>query len=127
MLSRSYPQNTDLRIGIPNMVIDELNGWLMNSMVGFPIQYLIHSNELRCMHGRRSLGRGLYPPLDGTNRVERSAREFEEIPSLAMSIEGHDPRREEEAPPREEMTKETPTNQGQRITMREYSLPAIRN
>ncbi|KAK1562524.1 hypothetical protein Q3G72_013320 [Acer saccharum] len=32
MLSRSYPQNTNLQIGIPNTRL------LMNSMVGFPIQ-----------------------------------------------------------------------------------------
>ena len=79
------------------------------------------------MHGRRSLGRGLYPPLDGTSCVERIEREFEVIPRQDMSTEGQDPRREEEAHPGEEMTEETPTNQGQRMTMGEYSLPAIGN
>ena len=37
------------------------------------------------MHGRRSLGRGVYPLLDGTNRVDRIVREFEEFPKEAMS------------------------------------------
>ena len=75
------------------------------------------------MHGRRSLGRGLYPPLEGTSRV----REFEAIPRQAMSTEGQQPRREDEGLFREEMTEETPTNHGQRMTMGEYALPAIGN
>ncbi|KAK0597013.1 hypothetical protein LWI29_020969 [Acer saccharum] len=75
------------------------------------------AQEHRCMHGRRSLGRGLHPPLDGTSRVERIVREIEEIPRQVMSTEGQDHMREEEAPLREEMAEETPTNQGQRMTM----------
>ena len=79
------------------------------------------------MHGRRSLGRGVHPPLGESSHVGRIVREVEEIPRQAISTEGQDPRREEEAPPREEITEETPTNQGQRMTMGEYSLPAIGN
>ena len=85
--------------------------------------YLFLFQVLSFMHGRRSLGRGVHPPLEGTSRV----REFEAIPRQAMSTEGQQPRREEEAPFREDMTKETPTNHGQRMTMGEYSLPAIGN
>ena len=44
-----------------------------------------------------------------------------------MSTEGQQPRKEEEAPFREKMTEETPTTHGQRMTMGEYSLPAIEN
>ena len=75
------------------------------------------------MHGRRSLGRGVHPPLEGTSRV----REFEAILRQAISTEGQQPRREDEAPFREEMTEETPTTHGQRMTMGEYSLSAIGN
>ena len=75
------------------------------------------------MHGRRSLGRGVHPPLKGTSRV----REFEEIPRQAMSTERQQPKREEEAPLREEMIEETPTTHGQRMTMGEYSLLAMGN
>jgi len=55
------------------------------------------------MHSRRSLGRGVHPPLEGTSRV----REFEAIPRQTMSTEGQQPRREDEAPLREEMTEVT--------------------
>ena len=75
------------------------------------------------MHGRRSLGRGVHPPLEGTSRV----REFEAIPRQTMSIEGQQPRREDKCPCREEMTEETQTNRGQRMTMGEYVLPDIGN
>ncbi|KAK0596280.1 hypothetical protein LWI29_014319 [Acer saccharum] len=90
----------------------------------YPLLYIIVIVELRCMHGRRSLGRGLYPPLDGTNHVERSMREFEEIPRQAMSTEGQDPKREKEAHPREEITEETLTNQGQRMTGGRFDVSA---
>ena len=75
------------------------------------------------MHGRRSLGRGVHPPLEGTSRV----REFEAIPRETMSTEGQQPMREDEGPLREEMTEETQTNRGQRMTMGEYALPDIGN
>ena len=44
-----------------------------------------------------------------------------------MSTERQQPRREEEAPLREEMIEETPANHAQRMTMGEYSLTAIGN
>ena len=75
------------------------------------------------MHGRRSLGRGVHPPLEDTSHV----REFEAIPRQTMSTEGQQPRREDEGPFREEMTEETHTNRGQRMTMGEYALPDIGN
>ena len=65
------------------------------------------------MHGRRSLGRGVHPSLEGTSRV----RKFKEIPRQDMSTEGQQPRREEEAPFREEMTEETPATHGQRMKL----------
>ncbi|KAI9168998.1 hypothetical protein LWI28_005215 [Acer negundo] len=83
--------------------------------------------EFRCMHSRRSLGRGLHPPREESSRVGRIAREFEEIPRQDMNMEGQEPRKEDETPPMEELAQETPTNQGQKMTMREYSLPAIGN
>ncbi|KAK0606613.1 hypothetical protein LWI29_001539 [Acer saccharum] len=76
--------------------------------------------EFRCMHGKRSLGRGVHPPLGESSRVGRIVREVEEIPRQTMSTVGQEPRREDEAPPREEVTQETPTNQGQRMTMGEF-------
>ena len=44
-----------------------------------------------------------------------------------MSTEGQQPRKEEKAPLREEMTEETLATYGQRMTMGEYSLPVIEN
>jgi hypothetical protein len=85
--------------------------------------YLFLFQVLSFMHGRRSLGRGVHPPLEGTSRV----REFEAIPRQTMSTEGQQPRREDEGPFREEMTEETHTNRGQRMTMGEYALPDIGN
>ncbi|KAI9191952.1 hypothetical protein LWI28_015936 [Acer negundo] len=83
--------------------------------------------EFRCMDGRKSLGRGLHPPREESSCVGRIAREFEEIPRQDMNMEGQEPRREDEAPPMEEVTQETLTSQGQRMTKGEYSLPAISN
>jgi hypothetical protein len=79
------------------------------------------------MHSRRSLLRGLHPPLEESSRVGRIVREFEEVPRQTLNMDEQAPMREDEAPPREEVTQETPTNQGQRMTIGEYSLPTIGN
>ncbi|KAK0600240.1 hypothetical protein LWI29_012961 [Acer saccharum] len=64
----------------------------------------LESEELRCMYGRRSLGRGLHPPWEESSRVGRIAREVEEFPRQSLDMEGQEPMREDEAPPREELT-----------------------
>ena len=76
------------------------------------------------MHDRR-LGRGLYPPLEESSRVGRIVMEFEVAPRQALNMDGQEPMREDEVPPREEVTQETPTNQGQRITMGESHCPQL--
>ncbi|KAK0576202.1 hypothetical protein LWI29_013644 [Acer saccharum] len=72
------------------------HGWIGSEMTsgkfmleeGAEMQWKEEREVLRFMHGRRSLEREVHPLLDGTTHVERSVREFEEIPRQAMSIEG---------------------------------------